>query len=527
MHAGYGASVPIWARAHAITGIVHALLAAVMVCGCTVGDDGPPESVARLQDQVLKGQTAINHLWLKPDDLLTEPSALKCPRYHVLGVTVVLTARSDGTRKLWQIEDGVTVPAEPYLRNSELHPSGRDFVKDSLDIANHLFIASGACFLFDSEPRYVTVEDDILSALACGDLPERVAYTEAYLARKAAEETVDNPYRNRVIILYPWGLDSSPSKQGCGSYESRFVKMASHFTWVLHADGELVLGNNHLAHELGHFMGLEHPQPNFADEIQNAVRLVKNGKPRNLLAFPLALEYLPMMQDVSETELLLVGAAAKGKVLQWPYAFDQDDFEHDVNDACGGVLGRLPAVADTPADLGIGFPLSQGHMACAGERQYALEHYRHFKEQPGNPGRFLPDPENLERETLTFDVNDRVRNNIMSYWQCGPLRQRFSSQQVERMHHALAHLESRRNLIIASIDRATQQEGKETFFVDMRKYLQTIPRYDAERLSRYLGGFAASAETSPLGPFSALDLAVERASGDALSGQESAQGTTD
>lgn len=516
MKAVYELFVRSWSPLHRMYNFFQITLAGVVVCSCTFGEAVPPQEVAGLQEQVLKSQMEINHLWLKPEDLLTEPNALRCPSYHVLGVTAVLTAKTDGTRALWQTVDGVLVPAEPYLRNTELHPAGRDFIKDSLDIANHIFIASGACFLFESEPRYVTVEDDILSALECGDLSERVAYAEAYFARKAAEQVADNPYRDRIIILYPWGSGSSPSKGGCGSYESRFVKMASHFTWVLHVDGKLVLGNNHLTHELGHFMGLEHPQPNFADKIQAAVQMVKGGKARNPLGFPLATEYLPMMQGVSEAEILLTGVGAQRRVLEWPYRFDNDNGDDEVNDACGGVLDRLPAVADTTKDLGMGFPLSQGHMACVEDRQYELEHYRHFKEVTNEPGKFVPDPENLEKETLTFGINDLVRNNIMSYWQCAPFDQRFSSKQVERMHYALAHLKSRKNLVIESIYRDPVQADEEVFLGTMHKYLHAIPRYDAERLSRYLGGYAGSANTSPLGPISALEIAVERASGGSL-----------
>lgn len=480
-----------------------------LLYGCSGPDIEPAGDSLPLEERISIAQTGLikDLSWKKPEDLLAEPAAINCPSYQVLGVTVVLTSKQDGSNALWQIEGGTIVPAEPHLRDSEIHPPGRDFIKDSLDIANHIFIASGACFLFDAEPRYVVEKNDILSKLICDDSAENIAYARHYFERKASEDTPDNPYKNRVLIFYPWGTDASPSGQGCSGIDSSYVKMASHFRWVLYADGKLVLGNNQLTHELGHFMGLDHPFPYFATTIKEDVDL------DNPMAYPLSSEYLP---SITEARIEAVAEQAKNSVLEWPYSFDQDNAPYVVEDRCCEALTTLPPVDDTPADLGMGFPLSQSQLACSGDRLYELEHYRCFVEDPPGSKTYVPDTAHPEKEKLSFEINDRVRNNIMSYWQCGPFEQRFSEQQRDRMHYALKHLESRRNLVMESVQRPVVGGDVGRFVSAMKEFVKPFPRYDPEKLRKSLRRHRDSSGLSHRGPVSALSVATERATGDAV-----------
>jgi hypothetical protein len=109
-------------------------------------------------------------------------------------------------------------------------------------------------------------------------------------------------------------------------------------------------------------------------------------------------------------------------------------------------------VDDTPADLGPALPLLYGSPACAGLTSYVFNRYDQAWLDPvfDTSGKVVIGwrprqgaEEHQYQESILID--ERVRHNVMSYWLCDPSSQRFSVDQVRRMHFVLT--ERRQNLI--------------------------------------------------------------------------------
>jgi hypothetical protein len=355
--------------------------------------------------------------------------------YHLLRVTAVLTVQSDGSEALGEWVDGQLLPAEPHLRDSAIHKKPDDnFIKDWINHANLSLLFSGANFGLDTANiRYVLEKNDMLHRRECSN-DGKHEETCAFIADKSAESE-SSPYRDSVILIFRWGTGTKPTGQGCSSVRSPYILMGRYETKPRWMDGRLVpRHNNLLAHELGHFMGLVHPFPNLALELEALARL--GG--RNWKRLPLIEANLGQMNQVTQQELEAQKTKAIERIATWPWTLEQDTGAV----AMDGIeyVPKEYGIGDTPVDLGWGLPLLHGHTALEGVHHYSFERYaRNDLAKEEGDDWWAPKPGTLPTITDSVTLHDTVRRNIMSYWAgfFDHAEHRFSADQVKRMHYVL------------------------------------------------------------------------------------------
>lgn len=359
-----------------------------------------------------------------------------CPEYRLLRVTAVLTARDDGSDALGTVVDGKAFPAAGALYDPAVHTAGgENYITDWIRLANLQLFQSGACFGLDVDNvTYVVEHSTMLHERECGDGKDQD--TADFFANKAASP--DSPYLNSVILLFRWGRDpSEASGQGCSSAASSYILMPGVYgDDGRYLDGVLRFGNNHLTHELGHFMGLSHPFPGVAHKVAS---LATADNPKRL-AFTTA--NLPEMSGLTAADLQARLEEAREYIATWPYSLEQD--------ASGNAKVGIPdayGITDTPVDLSYGLPLVHGDAACTGTHTYTFQRYHHtdLQKKLDAKGELIwwePKAGATPSVVSTVTVEESARRNIMGYWYCATVDERFSADQVKRMNFVLAALRS-------------------------------------------------------------------------------------
>lgn len=282
--------------------------------------------------------------------------------YTLLKVTALLTAKDDGSQALGIIENGKVIPKAPYLRNPSKNKNIDDnYVKDWIQLANYQLLRSGASFGLDIENlNYVLEKNTLLNTIECNSPTTQQKAVKDFITQKASVNSVSNPYYNSVILLFRWGSNPSvPAGQSCSGVDSQYILSNRYDELPITLDGELVgLTNNQITHEFGHFMGLDHPFINIANDMAGIADL--GG--RNPQGLPLLEENLPHMPGVAKADLINAKQSAIALIKDWGYNYDQDVFGHpdppNIPDDYG--------IKDTPVDFGVGFPLIFGYKACSG-----------------------------------------------------------------------------------------------------------------------------------------------------------------
>jgi hypothetical protein len=383
----------------------------------------------KIQTDALKRQYSLENI------LQQYCKVTKLKPYHLLRVTAVMTAKSDGSKPLGEWVDGQLLPAEPLLRDSAIHKKPEDnFIKDWINHANLSLLFSGANFGLDSANiRYVLEKNDMLHRRECSK-DGKHEETCNFIANKAAESD-SSPYRDSVILIFRWGTGTKPTGQACSSVRSPYILMGLYETEPRWMDGRLVpRHNNLLAHEFGHFMGLVHPFPSLALELEELAEL-GGRNPRRL---PLAEANLGQMSQVTQQELEAQKAKAIECIATWAYTLEQDTGAVGID----GIeyVPKEYGIGDTPVDLGWGLSLLHGHTALEGVHQYNFKRYAHddLAKEEGDDW-WTPKPGALPTLTDSVTLTDKVRRNIMSYWAgyFDHAEHRFSANQVRLMHYVL------------------------------------------------------------------------------------------
>lgn len=371
--------------------------------------------------------------------------------YKLLHVTAVLTAKDDGTQALGIIKNGKVFPVEPYLRNPNKHKNpDNNYIKDWIRLANLQLLYSGAYFGLDVDNiSYVFVCNTELHEREC-DEEDKTIYS------RTTQFFENSDYRNTVIILFRWGKNPSRiAGQACSGLDSSYILMPGYYRDQyrdqpiyqddpIYLDGQLVFGNNHLSHELGHFMGLAHP---FSGDLANKIaELANRGNPKK---YPLLKDNLAYMDGVTEQDLETRKQQMLNYINTWPFSLDQDCF----GDRENGIPDEY-SINDTPVDLSLGLPLLYGNIASRGSYDYTFKRYPSdkLKEIKNATGELIWwEPKEGAEKTVEdrVSVNDVVRRNIMNYWDWNPECKRFSADQVRRMHYVLNN--QRSNLISRTI----------------------------------------------------------------------------
>lgn len=352
----------------------------------------------------------------------------KSPAYKLLRVVAVLTARDDGSEALGVIVNGKVTPAEPHLKNPSIHLNDKDnYITDWINLANKQLRDSYADFGLDVENIVYTLEKNtILHTRECGD--NNGQFTENYF-KNHADTNPNSPYPDSVIIVFRWGRNTypdNPTDQGCSDVTSSYILMPGKYRNHHYVGGQLVYGNNHLTHELGHFMGLTHTFSRLQDKLAELVG-DETTNPKNL---PLTETNLPELPGMTKQDIIKKRDDGLHYIATWRFSLDQDT---------GGrtdIYPNIEGVSDTSADLGIVLPLLMGHMPCQGSYTYDLDRY-HYNDLVGENEDFGEPKEGAQLYKENIIINDDIRLNAMSYWPCDPENMRFSMDQVTRMNYVL------------------------------------------------------------------------------------------
>jgi hypothetical protein len=290
-------------------------------------------------------------------------------------------------------------------------------------LANLQYLASGACVGLDVERiRYVKEEDARLYGLSCGNAGD-LQYATDFLARKRAEGGNGNPYVGSVVVFFRWGSsDANADGQGCSGTDLSYIVMPSHCIYERTIDGHKVFGNNHLSHELGHFLSLNHT---FRGRVLEINELADKGNP-DLLPLTEANASTLGIADLAERR-----DRARELLACYPHSLDAD----------------APAITNTLADLGPSLPLVLGRQACDSEAQtYQLKRYDSSEltevKDPGTGQVTWTAKAGAKGRTEDYRIDDSVRRNIMSYWACDPPNQRLTDQQAKVMEDYLLSFRS-------------------------------------------------------------------------------------
>lgn len=360
------------------------------------------------------------------------PKVSQTRTVRMLRVTAVLLADDDGGRATG-VQIGRRVrPADGLLRNPAIHTSfGANHIDDWISLANKQLFVSGADFLLDRKNvRYVLVRNTAANSMTC-DVGGQAAL-DLIADRKKARG--DNPWRDSVLLLFPWGNHATQaSEQGCSDVASPFIKMAASFhdfdVLPRFVDGLPVPGNNLLTHELGHFLGLSH---NFPEELHHLLRGSVLDENLNPLGLPLTEENLAQFNGLTKADIAKIRKQGKHWIATWKYSLESDAFNGNPD-----LFPASLAVGDTPVNLGMGLPAMMGDAVGSGNQTYDLERYSGAAMKTTEESSFGTPRAKAKPGIEQVLLDNDVRLNVMGYWYSNVFGQKFSKGQVARMQHAV------------------------------------------------------------------------------------------
>lgn len=330
----------------------------------------------------------------------------------VLPILAVLSANTDGTKAVGEWNHGVLSPIAPYLRASAGGPNlvangyQGDYIREWVRITNDILARSNAPFRLGEDIQYVEEKNTMLNAAE--DYPA----IDAFFAAKRNAGGANNPYANRMILLFAWGTGNEPYGGGASDIRSNFVRMPARVDGGTTMQGKPVPGWYMMAHEVGHHLGLQHT---FPDGPRALLEAVAQGYPLNGLTTDKDGNTIGVWGSGGSADYGPVNASQTTKdnvaayLNKYPYAFDQDQF--DITDDTGKLVAH--GVKDTGIDLGIGLAPLYGKAPCEAVS-------------------------NITLGPLTGLDNATNRHNPMSYTLCPTSQLVYTPGQVKVMVESLA-----------------------------------------------------------------------------------------
>jgi len=356
------------------------------------------------------------------------PAMSETRTVRMLRVTAVLLADDDGGRATGVLKQGGNVmPKEGLLRNSAIHTKiSENYIDDWISLANKQLWVSGADFLLDrANVRYVLEKNTAANSQVCK--PAGPAISDLIAGKQKAKG--DNPWKDAVLLVCPWGNAAEPSEQGCSDIKSPFIKLAAKYhdfdAAPRFVDGSPVPGNNLLTHELGHFLGLAH---NFPQELHDNLIALAFDPTLNPHGVALTEANAAQFNGITKDDIAGIRAQAKKFIATWKYSLEQDN-------GANPTFPGAPLSDDTPVNLGMGLPACMGDPIGSGNHSYPFDRFTDMTTSDASS--FGTPNGDGKPVTETVPLNKDVRLNVMGYWYANVFGQKFSPHQVARMKFAV------------------------------------------------------------------------------------------
>jgi hypothetical protein len=388
--------------------------AAAVIATAGAGAQGPADGLQK------RGVALIEipgKVWFEPecDEVAVED-------YPFLRVLVAFGANSDGTRATAEFLGEQSMP-NPVVPGGPQQPTGwkiyrpaspwlsagpRDFVKEMIHLTNRVLANSNAPFRLDeNDVLYDRIDDDKMNRA-----------TDNVMLREEFQKRIDTDprYNKRVIFHIPWGKGPVPRSNGLSDVDSNFVGLPARMDGDTKWRGRPVWGWYMMAHEFGHFMGLQHtayspirrPYEALAAGARGALIATDEKGVRNVRFSQPASRPQSFHPQQLDPQL----AKDRAVMAAWIKERMAGNIDQDVNSYMrpeGRVQPKwtVAGVADTPVDFGLGMaPTEAGQDPC---QPYSMV---------------------IGETTFTNQVN---RSNVMSYTICQPESLRYSPGQVKVM----------------------------------------------------------------------------------------------
>jgi hypothetical protein len=330
-------------------------------------------------------------------------------------------------------------PVAPYLASA----SGEDYVMEWIRRTNRVLANSDAPFrLSESDVAYDLVRNTDINSLAViahgpGEADDE-AVAETYFRNKVNGANPDPRYAGRLVMHFPWGSDTNvangPRGGGFSDINMWSVSMPARVYGGTRWGTQEIWGWYMMAHELGHFLGLQHTAidpPWFLFEAyaqgHRSPTLLPDGGISYAIhgadpgRFDIQASSPQLSADVAFAMGLLNGAAV----------FDGDSYgvQRTMTYANGSTLNyNVAGVSDTPPDMGLGWaPSTQNRDPCTAASATV-------------------------NGTLYSNVTNRT--NPMSYSLCITEGMRFTPGQVAVMAESLTL--PHRSYFISHVERVAQ-----------------------------------------------------------------------
>ncbi len=259
-------------------------------------------------------------------------------------------------------------PVAPYLSS----PSGEDYVIEWIRRANRVLANSNAPFrLSEDDVAYDRIDNTAINSVRRGVAADAELLEQTFSAKILGG---DPRYANRMVIHMPWGPGSAadgPRGEAWADVNDWQINMTSRVYGGATWEGQEVWGWYMLAHEMGHFLGLQHPfnedQRNWYEGLASGYRGIAattvspTGPTYHWVhpGSPLQFAVQPESQGLSLDRDQLDGMLGDGGI------GDADAFGFSRHNVALNFDYSVEGVSDTPPDVGLGWaPVARHASPC-------------------------------------------------------------------------------------------------------------------------------------------------------------------